>query len=169
MKLWIRIDAALRSDPNVAELASRLNISTAEAAGHCVFVWAAIAEHRPDGNLAGISPGVIEQWACYRPRLRDRGRFAAAFLDLFAPSGCVNESGPIGLRTPNRTSGVPWWTRRRILARDGRVCRQCGATSDLQIDHIEPWILGGSDADSNLQVLCRKCNMAKGPRAGARR
>lgn len=165
MKLWIRIDAAVRSDPNVDELARRLNMPFAEAVGLCVLVWGAIAEHRRDGNLEGISPETIGFWAGLAKR--DRAVFGGEFLALFAPGGSVNESGPIGLRPPNRTSGVPWWTRLRIFARDGRVCRACGSTSDLQIDHIEPWILGGSDADSNLQVLCRTCNMKKGPRAGA--
>lgn len=90
LKLWIRIDAALRSDPNVAELASRLNISTAEAAGHCVFVWAAIAEHRPDGNLAGISSAALEDWAGYRKRRgKPTGAFARVFRELFLSDGMV--------------------------------------------------------------------------------
>lgn len=80
MKLWIRIDAALRSDPNVAELANRLNITTPEAVGHCVLVWSAIAEHRPDGNLAGISSAALEDWAGYRKR---RGKPAGAFAKVF--------------------------------------------------------------------------------------
>jgi 5-methylcytosine-specific restriction protein A len=54
-----------------------------------------------------------------------------------------------------------------VLARDGRVCRQCGAegsTTKLHIDHIVPLAKGGSSDPSNLQVLCQRCNLEKGAR-----
>ena len=52
--------------------------------------------------------------------------------------------------------------RRRIYARDGRVCRECGATHGLSIDHIHPISKGGNSVDENLQVLCLSCNARKG-------
>ena len=51
--------------------------------------------------------------------------------------------------------------RQRIYARDGRVCRQCGATHGLSIDHITPITKGGNSNDENLQVLCLICNARK--------
>lgn len=55
----------------------------------------------------------------------------------------------------------------KVYERDGRQCRECGSagTKDnpLQIDHIKPWSEYpelGTDMD-NLQVLCRKHNLAK--------
>ncbi len=51
--------------------------------------------------------------------------------------------------------------RQRIYARDGRVCRQCGATHGLSIDHITPITKGGNSNDDNLQVLCLICNARK--------
>lgn len=51
--------------------------------------------------------------------------------------------------------------RRRIYARDGKVCKSCGATHGLSIDHIVPISNGGNSTDDNLQVLCMGCNFAK--------
>ena len=53
--------------------------------------------------------------------------------------------------------------RRAILERDGK-CLACGANEDLTLDHIVPRSKGGSDAEDNLQTLCRKCNSAKSNR-----
>jgi len=44
--------------------------------------------------------------------------------------------------------------------------RQCsrtpGDTLQGTIDHIVPRSRGGTDARDNLQLLCRRCNLAKG-------
>lgn len=48
-----------------------------------------------------------------------------------------------------------------IWARDDGRCRKCGATADLQLDHIIPLAKGGSRNADNLQVLCCSCNRAK--------
>jgi len=57
------------------------------------------------------------------------------------------------------------WTeeeRRAILERDGWACVQCGATEDLEIDHVVPFSRGGACSVGNAQVLCRPCNVRKG-------
>lgn len=51
-----------------------------------------------------------------------------------------------------------------IYKRDNYKCRECGATNKdtvLHIDHIIPVSKGGRSVLSNLQTLCRECNMAK--------
>lgn len=55
-------------------------------------------------------------------------------------------------------------TRAAVFERDGRSCISCGSTDDLTIDHVQPWSLGGTDDEDNLQVLCRHCNSSKGNR-----
>jgi 5-methylcytosine-specific restriction endonuclease McrA len=54
--------------------------------------------------------------------------------------------------------------RPQVYDRDGHRCQLCGATDDLCIDHVVPVAMGGGDALSNLQVLCRTCNSRKGAR-----
>ena len=42
-----------------------------------------------------------------------------------------------------------------------RHCVYCRSTENLTIDHKIPKVKGGSDALSNLQCLCKKCNTFK--------
>ena len=60
---------------------------------------------------------------------------------------------------------------RKVFARDGWQCRMChrptlrkhGNTDDSpELDHIVPLAHGGSHTYGNTQLLCRKCNGAKG-------
>lgn len=88
MKLWIRVDANISSDPNVLALADRLSIPVSEAVGMCVLVWGKVAEHRPSGDLSGIPISTIEQWAAFSPRKgKPAGSFGRAFFDLFVSEG----------------------------------------------------------------------------------
>lgn len=63
------------------------------------------------------------------------------------------------------TDPVPGSLRNRVLQEaDGR-CELCGATKKerpLDVDHIVPRSKGGKNTYDNLQVLCSKCNRAKG-------
>jgi 5-methylcytosine-specific restriction endonuclease McrA len=56
--------------------------------------------------------------------------------------------------------------RRRIYDRDHGTCQGCGQAVDFastwELDHIEPFSMGGTEDPSNLQVLCRPCNRLKG-------
>lgn len=52
-----------------------------------------------------------------------------------------------------------------VLARDGEKCAYCGAEDvRLELDHIHPRSLGGSDDPSNLTPACKACNTSKGAR-----
>jgi len=59
---------------------------------------------------------------------------------------------------------VPDSLRYRILKKAGGRCALCGASkkeTTLHIDHILPRSRGGSNDESNLQVLCFQCNLGK--------
>ena len=54
--------------------------------------------------------------------------------------------------------------RRRILERDMYTCQKCGSKEEPTVDHIKPKAWGGTDAESNLETLCKECNRKKGCR-----
>lgn len=49
-----------------------------------------------------------------------------------------------------------------IFKRDGFVCRKCGSSERLSIDHVKPVVEGGGNEPENLQTLCLPCNLKKG-------
>lgn len=54
--------------------------------------------------------------------------------------------------------------RYEILRRDNHTCRYCGASAPdvkLQVDHVVPTALGGTDEPSNLVTACEPCNGGK--------
>lgn len=55
--------------------------------------------------------------------------------------------------------------REKIMKRDNYTCQLCGKYMPdeigLQIDHIIPISKGGKTVESNLRVLCSKCNGSK--------
>lgn len=54
--------------------------------------------------------------------------------------------------------------RLRIYRRDNFECVVCHSHHELTLDHIVPFSKNGTDADSNLQTMCRSCNRHKGAR-----
>jgi len=59
---------------------------------------------------------------------------------------------------------VPNSLRYKVLKKSNHRCELCGATKydrPLDVDHIIPRSKGGSSDESNLQVLCSKCNRSK--------
>jgi 5-methylcytosine-specific restriction endonuclease McrA len=48
---------------------------------------------------------------------------------------------------------------KRISIRDGLVCRKCGQTENLTLEHKIPRCVGGKYSFDNLEILCLKCNM----------
>ena len=65
------------------------------------------------------------------------------------------------------TERIPWrqGLKRELMSRQNNTCVYCGHRRTarlLEIDHIFPVVRGGSNNKSNLQVICRPCNMRKG-------
>jgi 5-methylcytosine-specific restriction endonuclease McrA len=44
-------------------------------------------------------------------------------------------------------------------------CSYCGSAEDLTCDHVVPLVVGGLNTPSNIRVLCRSCNSARGAKA----
>jgi 5-methylcytosine-specific restriction endonuclease McrA len=64
-------------------------------------------------------------------------------------------------RAKSRTRHIPAAVRDEVFVRDGGQCTFCSAegkrceeTQRLQVDHIEPFALGGSHEPENLRLLC---------------
>jgi 5-methylcytosine-specific restriction endonuclease McrA len=66
------------------------------------------------------------------------------------------------LQTKDRISS---FIRRRVIERDGLHCVYCDDNlnnAEIHLDHVIPESKGGPTTYENLQVTCRKCNLAKG-------
>lgn len=60
---------------------------------------------------------------------------------------------------------IPTNLRRMVIERDGLRCVYCDddlTNSEVHLDHVIPESQGGPTNYENLQVTCRKCNLAKG-------
>ncbi len=53
--------------------------------------------------------------------------------------------------------------RKRIFARDGRVCQYCGDRNAYEyiVEHVVPASIGGVSMEYNLVIACQKCNTKK--------
>lgn len=52
----------------------------------------------------------------------------------------------------------------KAFTKQAGVCPTCMKTfmqKEMEADHIDPWSQGGKTEESNLQMLCRKCNRRK--------
>jgi 5-methylcytosine-specific restriction protein A len=83
-------------------------------------------------------------------------------LQVLQPATVERKRGSAGVRD-----------RKRIRQRDCDLCQECKRHGQLsvgeQVDHITPLSAGGSDEDSNKELLCRPCHDAKSLReAGGR-
>ncbi len=63
---------------------------------------------------------------------------------------------------PSRGDRIPAHVRREVWERDGGKCQWvlesgelCGATRDLELDHIQPKSLGGPSTAGNLRIACK--------------
>jgi 5-methylcytosine-specific restriction endonuclease McrA len=61
--------------------------------------------------------------------------------------------------------------RHRVMVRDGYRCVDCGATTTLAVDHLNPVVETGPRrcTDDELAVRCRACNGRRGGALAHRR
>jgi 5-methylcytosine-specific restriction endonuclease McrA len=63
--------------------------------------------------------------------------------------------------SPGKRQAIPTDVKILVWERDSGQCVRCGATTELQFDHVIPVALGGGNSPDNLQVLCGRCNRLK--------
>jgi 5-methylcytosine-specific restriction endonuclease McrA len=70
-----------------------------------------------------------------------------------------------------KNQGMNWISQHKRLSiylRDGLACAYCGSSiedgTQLTLDHIQPYSLGGSNHETNLVTCCQKCNSSRGNR-----
>lgn len=63
-----------------------------------------------------------------------------------------------------RREAIPRVVQREVWQRDGGKCVECNSKAKLCFDHIIPFSKGGSNTVRNIQILCERCNLAKGNR-----
>lgn len=98
------------------------------------------------------------RFATLRPVKRDRAFCVSAWTIFLAFNHTQSRH--------ERGYGSAWVKLREvILRRDGYLCQACKAkgrpTPATDVDHITPKAQGGTDAQDNLQALCRPCHKDK--------
>jgi 5-methylcytosine-specific restriction endonuclease McrA len=182
---WFRLDADFLGDDRIIEIGEAFGpagpavfvalmgaAKTQNENGTVRFGWRALARtcFLSDVDLAQQVVGACEDAGLLIVKaFTDRG-FTAEIVkwDLY-------QRPPKEAKTPaerqqewrdrQREKGYEWRpldkaTHATIIERDGR-CLKCGATEDLQVDHILSLTRGGTHDEDNLQTLCRKCNRKK--------
>ncbi|MEX1040687.1 MAG: HNH endonuclease signature motif containing protein [Pirellulaceae bacterium] len=92
--------------------------------------------------------------------LRIRGNYALFALIMRKAISLANQTST-RLADGTHSRYIPREVRQRVWQRYGGQCVDCSATDYLEFDHIIPVAKGGSNSDSNIQLLCRRCNLKK--------
>lgn len=80
------------------------------------------------------------------------------------------------LRKARRSRHISAAVKAEVFLRDGCRCtyrgpdgRRCGSAFDLEVDHIVPFAMGGSNQAGNLRLLCREHNQLEADRVFGKR
>lgn len=115
-------------------------------------------QHRVDTTTAWVDR--LSRWAPVTHVHVERVRFDMQLLTNPGIAGVQYQQGTL--------AGTE--VREYLLAKWGRVCAYCDTTGvgpagvPLNIDHVHPRARGGTDAISNLTLVCIPCNQNKGVR-----
>jgi HNH endonuclease len=113
--------------------------------------WIATGEHGGEVALwvqwlAAL--GGVLMWAFIINTIKSRRAGNALAVDLGRP----------------RRQPIPAHVRQAVWERDGGRCVDCGATEDLEYDHVIPVVRGGANTAANIDLRCQFHNRSKGAR-----
>ncbi|MGI5185711.1 TerD family protein [Dactylosporangium sp. CA-152071] len=121
------------------------------------LVWAKVIEARPEYSTVVVAATTSRGGGTYEV---GDPEYVAAVL-----TGVLRVAKRTAVAPAQRDSrSVSPAIRAEVWRRDGGACVECQATEYLEFDHVIPWSRGGATSVGNLQLLCRRCNLAKGAR-----
>ena len=94
----------------------------------------------------------------------DKPEKEAGWLHDIGEERCSRTSMP---KKGRGSRTLPLSVRFTVLRRDSYTCRYCGRKApfvSLQIDHVVPWSMEGTNELSNLVTSCKECNLGKSGR-----
>ena len=120
---------------------------------------------RPAGWLAPSLRHRVATTAAWIARLRRLAPITALSQELVRfDTQAMQTPGITGVQYQQGTL-AGYEVREYLLEKWQRTCAYCGAQAvPLQIEHIQPKSLGGSERISNLTLACAPCNQRKGRR-----
>lgn len=108
-------------------------------------------QHRVDTTLAWVKR--LSKWVRVTGVAQELVRFDMQYMENPEIAGVEYQQGEL----------QGYEVREYVLAKWNRTCAYCDAKdTPLELDHINPRTLGGSNRVSNLTLACRPCNQKKG-------
>jgi 5-methylcytosine-specific restriction endonuclease McrA len=129
-----------------------------DSGGHEMY-WSKAVEIRPEYSNVVVSATSRRGGGMYE--VDDPERVAAVLCGVLKVS---RRTTTVAIPAQRDTRSIPVAVKAEVWRRDGGACVECKATEYLEFDHVIPWSRGGASSVGNLQLLCRKCNLAKGHR-----
>ncbi len=128
------------------------------------FGWG--LHYNEDRKLALVGCETAEYERLAR-RAQDRGTAVTAWRSTKSNQQSHSQEATKQPTTPKRQAifkrqPIPKSVKMYTWQRDGGRCVECGSKEKLEYDHIIPLSKGGSNTERNLQLLCERCNRAKG-------
>jgi stress response protein SCP2/5-methylcytosine-specific restriction endonuclease McrA len=147
-----------RSAGRVIATSRKLMFLSQSSRGHDL-TWAKVVELRPEYSTVVVLGTAGRGGGAYE--VEDPEHVAAVLAGVLKVS---RRTATVQIPAQRDSRAVPHAVKVEVWRRDGGACVDCSATEYLEFDHVIPWSMGGATSIDNLQLLCRKCNLAKGAR-----
>ena len=137
-----------------------------------VIAWAQTLFPRYRREMKGLEWGIF--YNLYADNQYDPAELEAEVARLMADDDVQKKSGIyeylLSGKTNERALNIRTFTdsqKRAAYERQNGICPLCKehfSFEDMDGDHMVPWSKGGKTVPETLQMLCRRCNQAKGGR-----